>query len=172
MRVSAGLRLHADNKIKKIFPFNNFVYPPPPYRGRDHSFHIRNVYPITCNLVAIDIDQEAGLAKFSHNREVSEAGHIGEDVFDLYRFVLKHVQVVTVYFDRQRTLKAGQCFIHSILGRLSVVEDDSREGGEFLIDRFDELLFIAGLAGPRFVLVWLQADVELAVKKTGGISTI
>src|SRR5580704_17697146 len=104
MRAAAELRLHADDKIKQLLALNDLSDRLPAYRGRDHSFHIRNVYPISRDLVAIDIDQEAGLAKFSHNGEVSEAGHIGEGVFDLYRFVLQHVQIVTVYFDRQRTL--------------------------------------------------------------------
>src|ERR1022692_1143675 len=72
----------------------------------------------------------------------------------------------------QRTLEAGQCFVHGIFGGLGIVENNSGEGREFLIDRLDELFLIADFASPGFVLVGLEANVEFAVEETSGIGAI
>ena len=97
MRAAAELGLHADHKIEQLLPLNDLRDRLPADCGRNHSFHIRNVDPVACNLVAIDVDQQAGLAKFAHHRELGEPGHLGECVLDLDRFVLQYVQVVTIY---------------------------------------------------------------------------
>jgi len=49
-------------------------------------------------------------------------GTFDRSVLDLNRLVLQHVQIVAIYFDRQRAFEAGQCFVYGIFGRLSIVE--------------------------------------------------
>src|SRR5271169_1853643 len=172
MCAATELRLHADHQIEQLFPLNDLGDRLPAHCGRNYSFYICNVDPIPCDLVPIDVDQQTRLAKFSHNREIGKPWHLGKYVLDLDRFVLKHVQIFPVYFDRQRTLETSQGLVHGILGGLGIVENDSGKGSEFLVDRFDELFFLADFAGPYFVFVWLEANVELAVKEAGGISAI
>src|SRR5579863_2091475 len=171
-RATAELRLHADNKIEQLLSLNNLRHRLTTDSRGNHSFHVRNVDPISCNLVPIDVDQEARLTKFAHNGEIGEPGHLRKRVLDLYGFILKYVQIIAINFDCQRTLEPSQRLVHGIFRRLGIVENDSWEGGEFLIDRFDELFFLADLAAPCFVLVGLQTNVELAVKKAGRIRAI
>ena len=127
MCAAAELRLHADHQVEQLFPLNDLRDRLPADCGRDHCFHIGNVDSIARDLVAIDIDQQAGLAKFAHHRKLGEARHFGQRVLDLYRFVLQHVQIFAVDFDRQRTLEAGEGLVHGIFRGLGVVENNSRE---------------------------------------------
>ncbi len=63
-------------------PLNDLSHRLPAYCGRDHSFNVRNVSPVTMPiLLAIDIDQKARLAKFSHNREVGKSRAPWRSVF-------------------------------------------------------------------------------------------
>ncbi len=172
MRAAAELGLHADHQIEQLLSLNDLGDGLPADRGGNHSFDVGNVDAVARNLVAIDVDQKAGLAKFAHYGEFGEAGYLAESVLDLDGFVLKYVQVVTIDFDRQRALEAGERFVHRVFGGLRVVEDNSGKGREFLVDGFDQLFLVADVAGPGLVLVRLESNVELAVKKARGIGAI
>ncbi len=43
---------------------------------------------------------------------------------------------------------------------------------ELLVDGFDQLLLVVDVAAPGFVVVGLQADVELAVEEAGGVGAV
>jgi len=117
MGAAAKLGLHADNQIEQLLTLNHLSDRLPAHCSRNHSFHISNVDPIPRDLVTIHVDQQARLPKFAHHREISEPGYFRQSVLDLNRFVLQHVQIVAIYFDRQRAFEAGQCFVYGIFGR-------------------------------------------------------
>ena len=148
MGAAAKLRLHADHQIEQLFSLDDLGDRLPADRGRDHGFHVGDVDSVARNLVAIHIDQQAGLAKFAHHRQFGEARNFGQHVLDLDGFVLQHVQVGAIDFDRQRTLQPGQRFVHGIFRGLRVVEDDSGKGAEFLVEGCDQLFLVADVAVP------------------------
>src|ERR1700686_766654 len=108
MRVAAELGLHSQYQIEQLFSLNPLSDRLPTNRGRDHSFYVRNIDPVSRDPVPIDIDQQTGLAKFAHHSEVGETGDIGQRILDLDRFVLEPAQVFTIDLDRQGTLEAGE----------------------------------------------------------------
>ena len=119
--------MHADYQVKKFFSLNHLGDGLATDCCLNHRFHIRHINSVAGNPVAIDINQEAGLAKLAHNSQIGKARHVVEGIFYLHRFVLKDVQVVAIDFDRQRTLQAGQGFVDRILGGLGVVKNNSRK---------------------------------------------
>ena len=150
---AAELGLHADHQVEQLFSLDDLGDSLAADCGLDHRFHVGDIDSITRNLVAIDINQQAGLAEFAHYRQIGKAGHVGQDILDLHGLVLKDVQIVAIDLDRQRTLQTGQRLVHRIFRGLGVVEDDSRKGAEFLVDGGDQLFLVADLAVPGFVVV-------------------
>ncbi len=101
MRAAAELGLHADHQIEQLFPLNDLSDRLPAHRGRDHGLYIGDVDSIACDLAAIDVDQQARLAKFAHDRKLGETRHLGQRVLDLNRLVLKNIQIVAIDLDCQ-----------------------------------------------------------------------
>ena len=165
---AAELGLHANHQVEELFSLNHLGDGLSADCGFDHRLHVGDIDAVAGNLVAIDIDQQAGLAQLAHYRQIGKAGHAGEDIFDLHRFVLKDVQIVAIDFDRQRTLEAGQGFVHRVFRGLGVVKDNSGKGAELLVDGCDQLFLVVDLAIPGFVIVGTQADIEFAIEKAGG----
>jgi len=85
---------------------------------------------------------------------------------------LQHVQVRAVDFDCQRTFEPGQRLVDGIFGRLCVIENNPRKGGQALVDRLDQSFFGVSFALPRFIAVGFESDIKLAVEKPGGIGSI
>src|SRR5579863_1759754 len=165
MRTAPELRLHAHHKIEQLLTLNHLSDRLSAYRGGNHGLHIRDVDPVPRDLVAIDVDQKAGLAKFAHYGKLGKPRHVRKRVLDLYGFVLQNVQIVTIYFNRQRTLEARQRFVYGIFRGLGIVENNSRKGAEFLVNRFDEFVFLLDVSLPRFVLVRPEANVKFTVEE-------
>ena len=138
MGAAAELRLHADHEVEQLLPLNHLGHRLASDGRRYHCFYVRDVDAIARNLVAVDIHQQAGLAQFAHDGEFGESGHLRQNVLDLDRLVLKNIQIVAVDFDRKRTLQTSQGLVDGVFRRLRVVENDSREGGEFLVDGLDQ----------------------------------
>ena len=67
-----------------------------------------------------------------------DAAHLLQDLFDRLALLLQRVQVAAEDFDRQRAFQARFRFIHRILGRLGVVEDDAGKCGKLLVDGLDQ----------------------------------
>ena len=116
--------------------------------GRDHGFDVGDVDSVARDLVAIHIDQQAGLAQFAHHRQFGEAGNFGQHILDLHGFVLQHVQIGAVDFDRQGTLESGKRFVHRIFRGLGVVKDDAGKGAELLVEGCDQLFLVADFTVP------------------------
>src|ERR1019366_10518277 len=113
MGVAAELGLHSDYQIEQLLSLNVLCDRLSANRSRNHSFYVRNVDSIPRDFVPIDIDQEAGLSKFAHHGDFSEAGHLSQRILDLDRLVLKNVEILTIDLDCQRTLEAGERLVHS-----------------------------------------------------------
>src|SRR5579863_3413282 len=94
MRTAAKLWLHADYKVEQLFALDHLGDRLPAHCGGNYSFYIGNTDSVARDLVAVDIDEQTGLAKFAHNCELRETGDFGQNVFDLDRLVLKHIQVI------------------------------------------------------------------------------
>src|ERR1700722_5849673 len=96
MRSATELGLHADDEIEQLFPLNDLRDRLPPDCSLNEAHYVRDIDPISCNLVAINIDQKAGLAKFAHHGKLSEPRHTAECVLNLDGFILQYVQVLTI----------------------------------------------------------------------------
>ena len=149
---AAELRLHADDQIEQLFALNDLRGGLSADGGRDHGFHVGDVDSVAGDLVAIHIDQQAGLAKFADYREFGKTGDFGQHVLDLDRLVLQDIQVLAIDFDGQRTLEAGQSLVDRVFRGLSVVKDDSGKGVELLVDGCDQFFLVADLAAPGLSL--------------------
>ena len=143
---AAELRLHAHDQVEQLFPLNDLSDRLPADSGRNYGLDVGDIDSVSRDFVAVDVHEQAGLPQFAHHGEFRKAGHFGQGVLDLDRFILKHIQVVAVDFDGERTLEASQGFVNRIFCRLCVVEDNSGEGDEFLVDGFDQLLLVADIS--------------------------
>ena len=57
----------------------------------NHRFHIGNVDSVAGNLVAVHVNQQAGLSQFANYSKVGEAADLGERVLDLDGLVLQDI---------------------------------------------------------------------------------
>ena len=73
---AAELGLHADHQVKQFFSLNHLGDGLSADCGFNHRFYVRNIDSVAGNLVAIDINQEAGLAQFAHHRQIGKTGHL------------------------------------------------------------------------------------------------
>ena len=105
MGVAAKLGLHAYHQIEKLLPLDHLGDRLASHSRRDHGFHVGYVNSVARNLVAIHIEQQAGLAQFAHHGQFLEARNSGQHVLHLHRFVLQHGQVGAINFDGERTLQ-------------------------------------------------------------------
>src|SRR5208283_1762939 len=74
---AAKLRLHAHDEIEKLFPLDDLGDRLPSDRGRNHALYIGNVDPVACDLVAVHIEHEAGLAEFADHRQIGKTTNPG-----------------------------------------------------------------------------------------------
>ena len=57
-------------------PWMTCVVALPADGGLDNCFDVGNVHSIARDLVAIDLDDQAGLAEFPHHGELGKSGHL------------------------------------------------------------------------------------------------
>ena len=139
LRVLAELRLHAHDEIEQLFALNHLRGGLAAHRRLHDGFHVGDVDAVARDLVAIDIDQQAGLAEFAHDGQFRESGHLRETALDLERLALQDIQVGSVDLYGERALQSGQRFVHRVFGRLRVVEDDSGKALSLLLDVLGQL---------------------------------
>jgi hypothetical protein len=166
------LRLHANHEIEELLSLDYLGDGLPADGGSDHSLNVSDIDTVASDFVPIDINQQAGLAQLAHHCEIGKAGHLGQNILDLNRLVLKDIQIVAVNLHCQRTLQTGQRLIDCIFRGLGVVEDDAGECTELLVDSRDQFFLVMDLAIPGFVVVGAQTDIELAIEKTGGVGAV
>ena len=104
MCAAAELGLHAHHQVEHFFALDDLGHGLSPDRGRNHGLDIGDVDSIARNLVAVDIDQQARLSKFTDHGQVGKPGSVGQRVLDLDGFVLENGQILSVDLDRQRAL--------------------------------------------------------------------
>ena len=131
---------------------------------------VGDVHAVTGDHGAVDFDVEAGLAEFLHQRHVLDAAHLLQDLFDGLALLFQHVQIGAENLDGQRALQTGFGFVHRVLRRLGVVENDSGKLLELLVDGLDQFGLGAIRAGP--FRVRLKTDVKLDVEKAGRIRAV
>jgi hypothetical protein len=111
-----------------------------------------------------------GWPEFLHQRHVLDAAHLLQHLLDGLALLLQRVQIGAEDLDGQRAFQAGFRFVHGVLGRLGVVEDDAGKGLELLVDGLDQRRLGAIRAGP--LRIGFQADVEFDVEKAGRIGAV
>ena len=70
--------LHANHEVEELFPLNHLGDGLSADCGFNHCFNIGDIDAVAGNLVAIDVNQQAGLAQFAHHRQIGESGHLGQ----------------------------------------------------------------------------------------------
>src|SRR5207245_5537405 len=110
----------------------------------------------------------------AHHGQLGEAGNLLQSALDLERLVLQYVQVGTVYLHRQSAFEPGERLVDGVFGGLSEVENDAGISLEPPADGVNQLVLGPDPARslPRLVLIRLEADVELAVEKAGGVGAV
>ena len=94
----------------------------------DQGVDVIDIEAIAGDVGAVDLDGQAGLAQFLHQRDIGDAAHLLQHLLDGLAFLLQHIEVGAEDLHRQRAFQAGLGFIDRVLGRLGVVEDDAGKG--------------------------------------------
>ena len=145
----------------------------PPMAAFHHRSDVVYIDSVARDLGAVGRDGQAGLTEFAHHGEFSEAGRTIQHAPDLESFALQHIEVGTENLDRQRALQPGEGFVHGVFGGLRVIEDHAGKRRQLLLQIFNEIrLGVNGTLAPGLVGVRPQSDVELAIKKSGGIGAV
>src|SRR5579862_5506736 len=76
LRVLSELRLHAHYEIEELLALNHLRRCLAAHRRLDHAFHIRHIYAVTGDLLAIHLDQEARLAELAYHGEFRKSGYL------------------------------------------------------------------------------------------------
>ena len=74
--VLAELRLHADDEVEQLLALNDLGGRLAADGGLNDRFDVGDVDAVARDLVAIDVDQQAGLAEFADDGEFGEAGNL------------------------------------------------------------------------------------------------
>ena len=93
-----------------------------------------------------------------------------QDLLDGFALLLQRIQIGAEDLDGQSALQAGFRLIHRVLRRLGVVEIDSGECLELLVDGLDQPRLGAVGAGP--LRIGLEIDIELDIEEAGGIGAV
>src|SRR4029077_7200601 len=131
---------------------------------------VGDIQAVTGNARAVDLDGKAGLSEFLHQGYFAYAPYPLQDLLDGFALLLQRIQIGAENLDGQSALQAGFRFVHRILRRLGVVEIDSGEGLELLVDGLDQTGLGAVGAGP--FRVGLEIDVEFDVEETRRIGAV
>ena len=73
LRVLAEFRLHAHHEIEQFFALDHLRGRLPAHGRLHHAFHVRHVDAVARDLVAVHVDQQAGLAEFAHHGQFGES---------------------------------------------------------------------------------------------------
>ena len=173
LRVLSELRLHAHHEIEELLALNHLRRRLPAHRRLNHAFHVRHIYAVTRDLLAIHLDQEARLAEFAYHGEFRESGDLCQPPLDLECFILQHVQVGSVDLHRERALQPSERFVDGIFRGLGVIENHAGIRFELLLQLGNQRGFIVnGTLFPRGVIVWFQPHIKFAIEETGGIGAV
>src|SRR5579872_3167648 len=91
---AAELRLHAYYEVEELFALDHLGGGLSAHRRLHYRLNIGHVDSVTRDLVAVHINQQAGLSQFAHHRQFRKARHSGEHVLDLDGPILQHIQIV------------------------------------------------------------------------------
>ena len=70
VRAAAELRLHAHHQVEELFALDHLGGRLAAHGGLDHGFHVGDIDAVARDLVAVHVDQQAGLAKFPHHGQI------------------------------------------------------------------------------------------------------
>ena len=119
------LFLEAHDEIELLFLLHHFCRNISPDGGLDQGVDVVDIETVAGNLGAIDLDVEAGLSEFLHQRHIADSAHILKDLLDRFAFRLQRIEVRPEHLDRQRTLETGLRLVHRVFRRLCVIEYDA-----------------------------------------------
>ena len=141
VRAAAELRLHAHHQVEEFFSLNDLRGGLSAHGRLHHGLHVGHIDAVAGDFVAVDIDQQAGLAEFAHHRQLGETRAPCASAFLIWMALsCSTFRSVAIDLHGQRALQAGERLIHRIFGRLRVVEDDAGKGLQLLVDGGDQFL--------------------------------
>ena len=164
------LMFQPDDKIEFLFPLHHLGGDVAAYGGFDHAVDVADIQAIAGDLGPVDVDGQAWLSQFLHQRHVLDAAHIFQDFLDGLALLLKNLQIGTEHFDGQGALEPGFGFVHGVFRRLGVVEGDAGKAFQLAVDRRDQVRLVA--IGTVPLRIGLEADIELDIEKAGGVGAV
>ena len=170
--LSVGL-LHADDEIELALALDHLGGHTTAKSGLDQRVYVADVQAVARDFGAVGCDRETRLAKFAHDHDVVDSLDVAENSFHLLGLGLERIQVSAEDLDGERTLQARLGFVDRVLGRLRVVEDDTRECSEFSVEIFDQFSLVVNFAVvPGVVIIRLEPHVKLVVEETRRIGPV
>ena len=118
-------RFHTHDQIEQLLALDDLGCCLAAYSSLNDRLDVGYIDAVTGDLVAIHIDQQAGLAEFANNRQFGKSRHLREPALDFERLALQNIQVGAIDLYGKRALQARQSLVDCIFGRLRVIEDDS-----------------------------------------------
>src|SRR6185437_7145360 len=91
--VLAEFGFHAHHQIEKLLALDDLGCRLSANSRLDNRLNVSHVDAVPGNLVAIDIDKKAWLAKFANHCEFGKTRYLREPALDLECFALKSIQV-------------------------------------------------------------------------------
>ena len=169
--IVAILPLQAHDQIELFFTLHHLGRHIAADTRLDQGVDIRDIQTVAGDLSAVDGDGQAGLPQFLHQSDVADAAHLLQDLFDgECHFFCSTFRSEPNTLTARALLQSGFRFVHRILGRLGVVEDDAGKGRQLLIHGLDQRRLGAVGAGPFGVR--LKTHEKLDVEEAGGIGAV
>ena len=101
-----------------------------------------------------------------------DAGHGRDHALHGVRLGLERREIGAENLHGEGALEAGLRFVHRVLGRLGVVEDDAGKCLQLLLNRVDRAAASCGSPRPRGIVVRLQTHEVLVVEEADRIGAV
>src|ERR1035438_5390295 len=84
-------RFHTHDQIEQLLALDDLGCRLAAYGSLKNSLDVSHIDAVTSYFVAIDIDQQAGLAEFANNRQFGKSGHLRKPALDVECLALKSI---------------------------------------------------------------------------------
>ena len=93
LRIVAELPIEPHDEIELLFALHHLRRDIAADRGFDQAVDVGYIQPVAGDLGAIDLDGEARLPQFVHQRHIADAAHMLQHFLDRLAFQLQRLQV-------------------------------------------------------------------------------